>query len=174
MARKDWEKKVLSASGAEERVGEIEGELRLAAGLGVSKPRVVAIERSKNVTLTVLKQYLGTLGMRVEISAVSDESRTILMGTPSGALHEHLRGVEEIPFHCEGCGLRMAVSVKDRPTLFSTRIFRSGNALGRTESLRSLLLIRCIQFLVYRRLPNELYGNLVFQPRRTNDLEAFG
>ncbi|MDA8373538.1 MAG: XRE family transcriptional regulator [Actinomycetota bacterium] len=109
MSLKDWEKKVLSAPGAEERVGEIEGELRLAAGLtalrekagisqremaarlGVSQPRVAAIERSKNVTFLVLQQYVGALGMRVEISAVSDESRTTLVGEQGPATSKQLR-----------------------------------------------------------------------------------
>jgi DNA-binding XRE family transcriptional regulator len=66
MSLKQWEKKVLEAPGAPERVQEIEDELRLAAGLtalreqagltqrelaeriGVSQPRIAAIERSHN------------------------------------------------------------------------------------------------------------------------------
>jgi DNA-binding XRE family transcriptional regulator len=74
MSLKDWEKKVLSNPDAAGRVAEIEDELRLAAGLtalrekagltqreladriGISQPRVAAIERSSNVTLDVLDQ----------------------------------------------------------------------------------------------------------------------
>ena len=69
MSLKNWEEKVLGAKGAARRVGEIEDELRLAAGLtglreragvsqrelaeqmGVSQPRIVAIEKSRNVRL---------------------------------------------------------------------------------------------------------------------------
>ena len=83
-----WEKKVLSAPGAAGRVAEIEKELRLAAGLtalreeaglsqrelakriGVSQPRVAAIERSRNVTLDVLEDYVGAVGGRLEVSVV--------------------------------------------------------------------------------------------------------
>ena len=66
MSVKDWEAKVLQVDGAAKRVAEIEDELRLAAGLtalreqaglsqrelakriGVSQPRVAAIEQSRN------------------------------------------------------------------------------------------------------------------------------
>jgi transcriptional regulator with XRE-family HTH domain len=83
-----WEKKVLVAPGAAERVAEIEEELRLAAGLtalreqaglsqrelaqkiGVSQPRIAAIERSRNVTLEVLEQYVGALGGELELAVV--------------------------------------------------------------------------------------------------------
>ena len=72
MTMREFEKKVLSRPGAGKRVAEIEDELRLAAGLtalreqaglsqrdvakllGVSQPRVVAIEHSRNVTIEVL------------------------------------------------------------------------------------------------------------------------
>jgi DNA-binding XRE family transcriptional regulator len=76
MSMKAWEKKVLAAPGAAERVAVIEDELRLAAGLtalregaglsqrelaeriGISQPRIAAIERSRNITLDVLEQYV--------------------------------------------------------------------------------------------------------------------
>ena len=85
---KKWEKKVLAAPGAAERVAEIEDELRLAAGLtalreqaglsqrdlaqkiGVSQPRIAAIERSRNVTVEVLEQYVAALGGRLEVKVV--------------------------------------------------------------------------------------------------------
>lgn len=88
MSLKQWEKKLLDAPGAEERVGEIEDELRLTAGLtalrenagvtqrelaeriGVSQPRIAAIERSRNVTIDVLEQYVGALGGHLEVSVV--------------------------------------------------------------------------------------------------------
>lgn len=98
MSLKQWEKKVLDAPGAEERVGEIEDELRLAAGLtalresagvtqrelaeriGVSQPRIAAIERSRNVTIDVLELYVGALGGHLEVSVVQGRRRTALLG----------------------------------------------------------------------------------------------
>jgi predicted XRE-type DNA-binding protein len=65
MSLKNWERKVLAVPAAGERVAEIEDELRLSAGLtalrehaglsqrelaerlGVSQPRVAAIERAR-------------------------------------------------------------------------------------------------------------------------------
>jgi transcriptional regulator with XRE-family HTH domain len=88
MNMKAWEKKVLSSPGSGERVSEIEEELRLAAGLtalreeaglsqrelarriGVSQPRVAAIERSRNVTLDVLEDYVDAVGGRLEVHVV--------------------------------------------------------------------------------------------------------
>lgn len=98
MSLKQWEKKVLEAPGAEERVREIEDELRLAAGLtalrekagvsqrelaeriGVSQPRIAAIERSRNVTIDVLEQYVEALGGHLEVSVVQGRRRTSLLG----------------------------------------------------------------------------------------------
>jgi transcriptional regulator with XRE-family HTH domain len=82
---KDWERRVLEQPGAAKRVAEIEDELRLAAGLTalreragltqrdlaerlqISQPRVVAIERSKNVTIDVLEHYVRAVGGRLEL-----------------------------------------------------------------------------------------------------------
>jgi transcriptional regulator with XRE-family HTH domain len=98
MSLKQWEKKVLEAPGAEERVREIEDELQLAAGLtalrekagvsqrelaeriGVSQPRIAAIERSRNVTIDVLEQYIEALGGHLEVSVVQGRRRTSLLG----------------------------------------------------------------------------------------------
>ncbi|MCZ7535213.1 MAG: helix-turn-helix domain-containing protein [Acidimicrobiia bacterium] len=98
MSLKQWEKKVLETPGAKDRVREIEDELRLAAGLtalrekaglsqrelaeriGVSQPRIAAIERSRNVTIDVLEQYVEALGGHVEISVVQGRRRTSLLG----------------------------------------------------------------------------------------------
>lgn len=86
MSMKDWEKKVLAEPGAAERVAEIEDELRLAAGLtalreqaglsqrelarliGVSQPRIAAIEKSRSVTIDVLEQYVDAVGGQLEVS----------------------------------------------------------------------------------------------------------
>ena len=88
MTLKKWEKRVLKAPRAERRVSEVARELRLASGLaelrehaglsqraaakkiGVSQPRVAAIEQSKNVTLEVLQQYVESLGAKLEVTVV--------------------------------------------------------------------------------------------------------
>ena len=100
MTLKRWEKKVLEAPGAAGRVAEIEDELRLAAGLtalreeaglsqralarrmGVSQPRVAAIEQARNVTIDVLEQYINAVGRRLEVNAVKGKSKTSLL-TPA-------------------------------------------------------------------------------------------
>jgi transcriptional regulator with XRE-family HTH domain len=97
MSLKQWEAKVLKAPGAARRVRETEDELRLAAGLtslrekagvsqrelaeriGVSQPRIAAIERSRNVTIDVLEQYVGALGADLEVSVVQGGRRTSLL-----------------------------------------------------------------------------------------------
>ncbi|HML01346.1 MAG TPA: helix-turn-helix transcriptional regulator [Acidimicrobiales bacterium] len=101
MSVKDWEQKVLSADGAEERVVEIEEELRIATALtalreqaglsqrelarriGVSQPRVAAIEQARNVTIEVLEQYVAALGGQLEVAAVKGRRRFRLLGPPS-------------------------------------------------------------------------------------------
>lgn len=98
MSLKKWEKKVLKAPGAERRVSEIERELGIAARLaelredagmsqrelakriGVSQPRVAAIERSENVTLDVLQQYVESLGAELEVAAVKGTKKITLIG----------------------------------------------------------------------------------------------
>jgi transcriptional regulator with XRE-family HTH domain len=98
MIMKEFEKKVLSRPGAGKRVAEIEDELRLAAGLtalreqaglsqrdvakliGVSQPRVAAIEHSRNVTIEVLDQYVNAVGGTLEVSVVKGKSKIALIG----------------------------------------------------------------------------------------------
>lgn len=98
MSLKKWEKKVLKAPDAKRRVSEIERELRITAGLaelredaglsqrelakrmGVSQPRVAAIERAENVTLDVLWQYVESLGAELEVSAIRGRKRIALVG----------------------------------------------------------------------------------------------
>jgi predicted XRE-type DNA-binding protein len=108
MSMKEWEKKVLGSPGAADRVTEIEDELRLAAGLtalreqaglsqrelakriGVSQPRVAAIERSRNVTLDVLEDYVDAIGGQLEVSVVKGSQKIPLIGarrTRSGRPH---------------------------------------------------------------------------------------
>ncbi|MGH2738967.1 MAG: helix-turn-helix domain-containing protein [Actinomycetota bacterium] len=97
MTLKRWEKKVLEAPGAAARVAEIEEELRLAAGLtalreqagfsqrelakrmGVSQPRVAAIEQARNVTIDVLEQYIEAVGGTLEVNAVKGKTKIPLI-----------------------------------------------------------------------------------------------
>lgn len=97
MSLEQWEKKVLQAPGADQRVREIEDELLLAAGLtalredaglsqrdlaeriGVSQPRIAAIECSENVTINVLKRYAQALDGHLEVAVVQDQRRTTLL-----------------------------------------------------------------------------------------------
>jgi len=101
MSLDKWEKKVLKASGADGRVREIEDELRLAVALtalrekaglsqrelaeriGVSQPRIAAIERSRNVTIDVLEHYVEAVGGHLEVSVVQGRRRTSLLGQPA-------------------------------------------------------------------------------------------
>jgi transcriptional regulator with XRE-family HTH domain len=106
MSLKDWEQRVLAAEGAAERVAEVEEELRLAAGLtalreraglsqaevaeriGVSQPRVAAIERSANITLELLERYVSALlpGGGLEIVAVQGRRRFPLLTSSEAAV----------------------------------------------------------------------------------------
>jgi transcriptional regulator with XRE-family HTH domain len=97
MSLKEWEENVLSAPGAAERVAQIEDELRLASGLtalreeaglsqrelamriGVSQPRVAAIERSRNVTLDVLEEYIEAVGGHLEVNVVKGNHKIPLI-----------------------------------------------------------------------------------------------
>ncbi len=105
MSMKNWERKVLAAPGASGRVAEIEDELRLSAGLtalrekaglsqrelaerlGVSQPRVAAIERARNVTIDVLDSYVKAVGGQLEISVRTGNRKVSLLSaeprTPS-------------------------------------------------------------------------------------------
>jgi transcriptional regulator with XRE-family HTH domain len=98
MSAKKWEQNVLEQPGAAKRVAEIEDELRLAAGLtalreqaglsqrelakriGVSQPRIAAIERSRNVTINVLEQYVDAVGGHLEVTVVKGSHKTPLLG----------------------------------------------------------------------------------------------
>jgi predicted XRE-type DNA-binding protein len=100
MSMKDWEKKVLAAPGAPARVAAIEQELRLATGLtalreqagltqralarlmGVSQPRVAAIERSSNITLDVIAQYAEALGGHLEVTIMKGKERVLVGSAP--------------------------------------------------------------------------------------------
>jgi transcriptional regulator with XRE-family HTH domain len=106
MSLKEWEKKVLEAPGAAERVAEIEEELRLAAGLtalreqaglsqrelaerlGVKQPRVAAIEKARNVTIDVLERYVDALGGKLQVTVVKGNRRILLLGTPSKSVRK--------------------------------------------------------------------------------------
>lgn len=101
MSLKNWEQRVLDAPGAPERVGTIEEEFRLAAGLtslreqaglsqrelaerlGVSQPRVAAIERAQNITIEVLEHYVDAVGGQLEVVVRQGKRRVSLVGGPS-------------------------------------------------------------------------------------------
>ncbi len=51
----------------------------LAKRLGVSQPRIAAIERSKNVTVELLEQYVEALGGRLQVTVVKGNKRTTLI-----------------------------------------------------------------------------------------------
>jgi transcriptional regulator with XRE-family HTH domain len=100
MSMKEFEERILSRPGAHRRVAETEDELRLAAGLtalreqaglsqrdvakliGVSQPRIVAIEHSRNVTIEVLDQYVNAVGGTLEVNVVKGKSKIALIGKP--------------------------------------------------------------------------------------------
>lgn len=110
MTARDWEKRALAADGAEKRVAEIEQELLLAnnltalredAGLsqrdlairiGVSQPRVAAIERSHNITIEVLDQYVHAVGGSLEVSVVKGQQKISLFGARSRDRQERSTG----------------------------------------------------------------------------------
>lgn len=97
MSFKSWEKKVLERPGAAERVAQIKEELLLAVALtalreqaglsqrelakrmGVSQPRVAAIERCQNVTIDVLEQYVAATGGALEVSVVRGGRKSALI-----------------------------------------------------------------------------------------------
>lgn len=97
MSVKDWERRVLDTPGATERVDEIEDDLRLATALvalreqaglsqrelarrlGVSQPRVAAIERARNVTIEVLEQYVAAVGGELEMTVVKGRRKFPLL-----------------------------------------------------------------------------------------------
>lgn len=104
MSLKEWEKRVLRAPGAPARVAGIEEELRLAAGLtalrelagfsqrelarrmGVSQPRVAAIEQSRNVTIGILEQYADAVGGKLEVTVVKGRKKISLMAAHRRAI----------------------------------------------------------------------------------------
>lgn len=99
MSLKGWEKRVLKAPGAAARVAEVEDELRVAAGLtalreragfsqrelarrmGVSQPRVAAIEQSRNITMNVLGQYAAAIGGQLEVTVAKGKSKVSLVAS---------------------------------------------------------------------------------------------
>ncbi len=111
MSLTNWERKVLAAAGAEERVAEIEDELRLSAGLtalreqaglsqrelavrlGVSQPRVAAIERAHNVTIDVLDSYVDAVGGQLEISVRKGSRKVSLFSGQPQALSSSTRKI---------------------------------------------------------------------------------
>ena len=92
----EFEAEVLARPGATERVAAIERQLLVAQALadlrrrhrvstramakrlGVSQPRVVAIERAEDLTLSTVVRYAEALGGRLELSIVTDNDRSVV------------------------------------------------------------------------------------------------
>jgi transcriptional regulator with XRE-family HTH domain len=58
----------------------------LAKRIGVSQPRIAAIERSRNVTLDVLQQYVAAVGGILEVTVTAGGNKITLMSStrPAG------------------------------------------------------------------------------------------
>lgn len=67
----------------------------LAERLGVSQPRVAAIERAQNITIEVLGHYVDAVGGQLEVVVRQGKRRVPLVGGPppkvSGAVTRHAR-----------------------------------------------------------------------------------
>lgn len=101
MTYAEWKSEVLAEPGAIERVAAMKAELRLAVALtalreqaglsqrqlakrlGVSQPRVAAIESAQNVTLDVLDRYVRAVGGKLEASVVKGGQRFPIIGAGS-------------------------------------------------------------------------------------------
>lgn len=57
----------------------------LAKRLGVSQPRIATIERSKNVTVELLEQYVEALGGRLRVTVVKGNKHTTLISSAEPA-----------------------------------------------------------------------------------------
>jgi transcriptional regulator with XRE-family HTH domain len=57
----------------------------VAKRIGVSQPRVAAIEHSRNVTIEVLDQYVNAVGGTLEVNVLKGKNKIPLIGrTPKG------------------------------------------------------------------------------------------
>lgn len=100
MSYETWREKVLSRPGAAERIAELEQQMLLAHGLrsarkkarisqkelarrmGVSQPRIVAIERAEDINISTLTRYAAAIGARPKIELVlGEEEIPVLTGT---------------------------------------------------------------------------------------------
>jgi transcriptional regulator with XRE-family HTH domain len=57
----------------------------LAKRIGVSQPRIAAIEQARNVTIDVLDHYITALGGTLEITVKTGRRKTVLLTTPAQA-----------------------------------------------------------------------------------------
>ncbi len=96
MSMKQFEKKVLSRPGAPDRVAAIGRRLLVAQALGdvrrrrklstramaellgVSQPRVIAIEKSEELTISTIARYAKALGGHIELAIVAEGERAEL------------------------------------------------------------------------------------------------
>jgi predicted XRE-type DNA-binding protein len=77
-----WERKVLEAPGAGDRVREIEEELRLAAGLTALREQAGLSQRELAERMGVSQPRVAALGRHLEVSVVRGRRRTPLLGDP--------------------------------------------------------------------------------------------
>ena len=50
----------------------------VAAALQVSRPRVAAVEKQRNLNLSTLREYVEAMGGRLEVAAVFDDGRVVI------------------------------------------------------------------------------------------------
>jgi transcriptional regulator with XRE-family HTH domain len=50
----------------------------VAAELQVSRPRVAAVEKQRNLNLSTLREYVEAMGGRLEVAAVFDDGRVVI------------------------------------------------------------------------------------------------
>ena len=105
MSYAEFERKVLERPGAAERVDELERRMLIAHGLrdarvsarvsqkelarrlGVSQPRVAAIERAEDINLSTLARYAAAIGGEPMVEIVIGDRHVPLLG---GKLSERL------------------------------------------------------------------------------------
>jgi len=103
MTLAEWEAKVLARPGARERVGELTNRMlaarllyrarkkaklsqrEVAKRMGVSQPRVAAIERAEDMSITTFLRYARAIGGVPHMEIELDGQRFVLDGDAIGA-----------------------------------------------------------------------------------------
>lgn len=99
MSLKEFEREVMARPGAPERIAELERQLLVACGLrdarknagisqrelarrlGVSQPRVAAIERAEDLNLSTLARYAEAIGGQPRVEIVVAGKHVLLLGS---------------------------------------------------------------------------------------------